>query len=368
MGLIKLLADPDDDTLPPPPPLLRGAEFPIDDLLLEVRARRQRAKRREAAFLSVLVHLGLIVLLLLSPKIFGTVPVARLPQPDLQQQPQLTYLEMPKDLITPKPKTPPKPKALSDQDRTFKNPAPVTNSISAPVTAPKPAPTPGTPPPGRPEPQPPSPPRPAPGAPANAVAATPKPAPEAQPAPKPNTADSGLHLLDVPKPVPAPKLKLNLGAAQQLQNAIAGAARDGARHSPGIAETAPLPHPPSGTPNAAPGQTGAGVQILTDTQGVDFDPYLRRVVEIVRRNWYAVMPETVYLGTKGRVVLVFNINANGTVPGLKVVSLSGTNSLDQAAEASISASNPFPPLPSQFHGPFITLQFSFYYNLSPPSE
>src|SRR6185437_12784278 len=112
---------------------------------------------------------------------------------------------------------------------------------------------------------------------------------------------------------------------------------------------------------------GAGVQILTDTQGVDFDSYLRRVVEIVRRNWYAVMPETVYLGTQGKVVVVFNINANGTVPGLRPVSLSGTASLDEAAEASIKASNPFPPLPAQFHGPFITLQFSFYYNLEPPN-
>ena len=355
MGIIKLLADPDDDTLPPPPPLLRGADFPIDDLLLEWRDQRQRAKRREAAFLSVIVHLCLIVLLLLSPKIFGTVPV-RLPSPQQQlQQDQLTYLEMPKDLITPKPKKPAPAKALSDQDRTFKNPAPVTNSISAPVTAPRPAPTSGTPPPGQPAPRPPA---------AAAPAAAPQPA--LQPAPQPKSADNGLRLQDLPKPLPQPKLQLNLGAAEQLQNAIAGAAREGAQRSPGLQETAPLL--PSGNPNSAPGQTGEGVQILTNTQGVDFDPYMRRIVEIVRRNWYAVMPETVNLGTKGRVVVIFNINANGTVPGLHPVSLSGTASLDHAAEAAISASNPFPPLPSQFHGPFITLQFSFYYNLTPPGN
>lgn len=354
MGLIKLLEDPDDDTLPPPPPLLRGADFPIADLLLELRDQRRSAKRREAAFLSIIVHLCLIVLLLLSPKIFGTVPVPlRSPQQQLQPD-QLTYLEMPKDLITPKPKKPAPAKALSDQDRTFTHPAPVTNSISAPFTAPRPAAEIGTPPPGQPAPRPPAP-------------ATAPPAAAPKPAPKAATADNGLRLLDVPKPIPQPKLQLNLGAAEQLQNAIASAAREGAQRSPGLEEMGPLPAPPSGNPNAAPGQTGNGVQILTNTQGVDFDPYLRRIVEIVRRNWYAVMPETVYLGTKGRVVVIFNINANGTVPGLKPVSLSGTDSLDHAAEASISASNPFPPLPSQFHGPSITLQFSFYYNLTPPN-
>ncbi len=89
------------------------------------------------------------------------------------------------------------------------------------------------------------------------------------------------------------------------------------------------------------------------------------MIDIVRQNWYAVMPETVYLGTQGKVVVVFNINSNGSVPGIHPLRLSGTASLDQAAEASISASNPFPPLPSQFHGPFITLEFSFYYNLTP---
>ena len=112
------------------------------------------------------------------------------------------------------------------------------------------------------------------------------------------------------------------------------------------------------------------MQILTDTQGVNFDAYLRRVVEIVRQNWYAVMPETVYLGTQGVVVLQFQISSNGSVPRppwIQQVALSGTASLDQAASAAISASNPFPPLPSEFHGPFIALRFYFYYNLTPPN-
>ena len=104
---------------------------------------------------------------------------------------------------------------------------------------------------------------------------------------------------------------------------------------------------------------------MTPTDGVDFTSYIQRLLAVVRRNWYAVMPETVYLGTRGQVVIVFNINANGSVPGIRPLRLARTASLNQAAEASITASNPFPPLPSEFHGPFITLEFSFYYNLSP---
>ncbi|MGH9481356.1 MAG: TonB family protein, partial [Terriglobales bacterium] len=300
------------------------------------------------AVLSVLAHVALIAILLFGSKLLPPVRLPTvLPQQQLEKD-QLTFLEMPKDLITPK--KPVQPKALSNRDRHFDQPTKkILDSLSVPKPRPAPKPTPATPPPGP-----------------TAPVQPPAPPPAPKPAPK-NDANT-LKLEDIPKPPEHPKLNLDLGATAQLNRAIEEAARDGASRSHGVTETAPLPHlPPAGAGGAAPGQAGAGVQILTDTQGVDFDSYLRRVVEIVRRNWYAVMPETVYLGTQGRVVLIFNINTNGSVPGIQPIGLSGTASLDQAAEASVSASNPFPPLPSEFHGPFITLQFSFYYNLTPPN-
>lgn len=356
MPLIRLLADPEDETLPPPPPLLRGGDFPVEELLLELRDQRQKAKRREAAFLSVIAHLLVVVVLLLSPKLFPVVAVPVRPVRETLDRTRLTYLEMPKDLIT-KAK-PTQPKAISDRDRHFDRSDKIRNSISAPVTrpAPRPAPPPA-------------------GQPARPIPVTPPPAPAAKSPDeaaakneaKPNKAEEGgLKLENIPSAPANPKLQLNMGAAAQLERAIEGAARDRSSHAPGVTEISPLPPPRmGGAAGAAPGQTGAGVQILTDTQGVNFDSYLRRIVEIVRRNWYAVMPETVYLGTKGKVVVIFNIESNGSVPGVHPIALSGTQSLDQAAVASISASNPFPPLPSEFHGPFITLQFSFYYNLTP---
>jgi len=59
---------------------------------------------------------------------------------------------------------------------------------------------------------------------------------------------------------------------------------------------------------------GNAYQILTPTEGVDFSDYMQRVLASVRRNWYAVMPESAQLGDRGRVVLEFSIRRDGSVP------------------------------------------------------
>jgi outer membrane biosynthesis protein TonB len=53
---------------------------------------------------------------------------------------------------------------------------------------------------------------------------------------------------------------------------------------------------------------------------------------------------------------------NGSIAGLAVVSGSGDVSLDRAAYGGITSSNPFPPLPSEFHGEYLALRFHFFYN------
>jgi len=47
---------------------------------------------------------------------------------------------------------------------------------------------------------------------------------------------------------------------------------------------------------------------------------------------------------------------------------SGKEPLDRAAVSSIRASNPFPPLPSQFKGPYIEVRYTYYYNIQPPNQ
>ena len=112
----------------------------------------------------------------------------------------------------------------------------------------------------------------------------------------------------------------------------------------------------------SPGRSGSALELLSDPMGVDFRPYLIRILSSVRRNWLAVVPESVKLGRRGKVVIQFSISRDGGVPKLVIAAPSGTDALDRAAVAGISASNPFPPLPSEFKGDLIKVQFSFLYN------
>jgi TonB family protein len=113
----------------------------------------------------------------------------------------------------------------------------------------------------------------------------------------------------------------------------------------------------------SPGKNLSGLELLSDPMGVDFRPYLIRVLTSVRRNWFAVMPESAKLGRRGKVEIQFAIDREGRVPKLVIVASSGADPLDRAAVAGISASNPFPPLPTEFRGAQIRLQFTFAYNM-----
>jgi TonB family protein len=114
---------------------------------------------------------------------------------------------------------------------------------------------------------------------------------------------------------------------------------------------------------AAPGRNASTLELLSDSQGMDFRPYLIQVLASVKRNWQAVMPESARLGRRGRVAIQFIIDKSGRVPKLVIAVPSGADALDRAAVAGISASNPFPPLPSEFRGQEIRLQLVFSYNM-----
>jgi TonB family protein len=106
-------------------------------------------------------------------------------------------------------------------------------------------------------------------------------------------------------------------------------------------------------------------QILSDTKGYDFGPYMNGVINRVRLNWYPMIPEIARLGQKGRVSIIFTITRTGGITDIHQVANSGSDPLDRAAMGSITASNPFSPLPPNFDGDKLTLQFTFLYNLYP---
>lgn len=118
----------------------------------------------------------------------------------------------------------------------------------------------------------------------------------------------------------------------------------------------------SGLPDAGGHATRTGaIEILSDTQGVDFGPYLKRLLEQVRENWYHLIPECVDR-KKGKLAIEFSISKDGRLSNLRLVASSGDPALDRPAFGSITASNPFGPLPSEFSGPFLTLRLRFTYN------
>jgi len=103
------------------------------------------------------------------------------------------------------------------------------------------------------------------------------------------------------------------------------------------------------------------IEIISDTLGVDFEPYLQRILQDVCDSWYRLIPESAYV-KKGKLAIQLAITKDGKVADMRLVATSTDVRLDHAAWGSILNLNPFPPLPSGFTGPFLALQFRFYYN------
>ncbi|HLW79442.1 MAG TPA: TonB family protein, partial [Terriglobia bacterium] len=204
-----------------------------------------------------------------------------------------------------------------------------------------------------------------PPAPAPSPPAAQTPPPGAGPKPNPSEPppvkkpEEHPQLLDVPAAGQVSELRIPASTpGEVIRQSAAAAARGRAMGSGGG------PGDSTGQfQNFDPNFSTEGPLILSDTRGVDFGPYLARVVYAVRRNWYAVIPESARLGQKGRVGVVFEILKDGSVPQIRLVSGSGTESLDVAAVSGIRASIPFPPLPKEFTGEHLVLQFIFLYNL-----
>lgn len=174
--------------------------------------------------------------------------------------------------------------------------------------------------------------------------------------------------LETPAPPPTPRPGGRVAIPNSsISEAVRSASRGGGgglmvgdQGEPGLGGLGDMLNlPPS------PGRQASNLELLSDPMGVDFRPYLIKILSSVRRNWFAVMPESAKLGRQGRVGIQFAISRDGSVPKLVIVNQSGTDALDRAAVAGISASNPFPPLPAEFKGAQIRLQFNFTYNASP---
>jgi TonB family protein len=111
----------------------------------------------------------------------------------------------------------------------------------------------------------------------------------------------------------------------------------------------------------------SGVDILSDTRGVDFGPYVKQVIQATRGAWLKVIPESARppQEKQGSVGIRFKIDPMGRVSGMVLEHPSGDIGLDRAAWRGITGASPYPPLPAEFAGPYLELRFGFFYNLDP---
>ena len=112
------------------------------------------------------------------------------------------------------------------------------------------------------------------------------------------------------------------------------------------------------------------LEVLSDTKGVDLGSYLQLVEAHIRSNWHNLIPASARapLKKKGNVIIEFAILKNGNVAGMKFDSTSGDVALDRAAWGSITGSNPYRPLPTEFRDQYLKLRFTFHYNPDRASE
>ena len=80
-----------------------------------------------------------------------------------------------------------------------------------------------------------------------------------------------------------------------------------------------------GLGTGAKGRQMGNLDVLSDTMGVDFGPYLQRVLHDVKQNWYNAIPDSAQM-KKGKLSIEFAITKDGRVAGMKLAATSGDTS------------------------------------------
>jgi TonB family protein len=325
----------------------RDREAPEPHLLIQLQDDLERSRWREAIWISIIVHLVLTIVLWnfnLIEKTLGWHTVVVVPM-DANKDKNVTFLALPPDVQ--KPTHRPNTNIASDKDRiaTSRHPELDPKELRKILA---------TPPPGAPGMTRPRTSQPAP--PAMAQNQPPSGQPQqGQPQPRPQFQSDQQAQLQMPaRPNNSfSKYANGMTPGEAIQQAAQGAA---ANRAGGAGQEGDF-----GLGTGAHGRQLGALDILSDTQGVDFGPYLQRILQDVRENWYHLIPESAEM-KKGKLAIEFAITKDGKVADIRLIATSGDVALDRPAWGSITASNPFPPLPSEFTGPYLALRFRFYYN------
>jgi len=114
--------------------------------------------------------------------------------------------------------------------------------------------------------------------------------------------------------------------------------------------TGGIGNPGPGNPNGRPG--------IDAIKEPDFGPYMRELQRRIKMNW-----DPPKGNESKRVVLLFKIAKDGRLLSCSVFKSSGLPGADKAAINAVQATAPFRPLPAEFRGQSIDIQFTFDYNV-----
>lgn len=304
------------------------------EMISELEDERRWARLREGIWIAILVHVVLLSAVTWIPRYVFKAPRVIDPFDAIQQRKDLTMLNVPDALRQIQPRE--KPKARLEK------PPQIDQKTLEELRKQAPPPPPAEKQPEVQNPVHPKPPIPPSEASKSQVQA---PKPEAVPA-RPNFAMGSAN------------------PADQLRQAMQNAARNRGDNSESSL-------PAAGGLTLHPGAGTGGVQVLSDTQGVDFSSWLARWHRETERTWDPLIPDEVNppILKSGAVVIRFKILPNGRLMDGSMVleGRSGDTALDRAAWGALTGSN-YPPLPREFHGPYIELRAIFLYNMQPPSQ
>ncbi len=304
-------------------------EHELIHLLDSLDDERSKARFRESIYISIIIYLGIVWFLFYGPRVLFHQPRLISPVDVLKErEKQLTFLDTPKDLS----RLTPKSKAIPEKSRVQQLDQKTLQRLQEMRRPEPPAPQPAQPAPAQASPTPP----------------TPQPPP---PAPQPTQQS----LIEAPKP--APPTRPNFGNPNQSPgDAIRKAAQDAAQNR-GSGDYSP------GAGSGRQGM-GTGVDILSDTQGVDFGPYIRRILGDIRRTWIPLIPEEARppLNKQGETLIRFTILPDGRIAAMNLDGSSQDTAIDRACWGGITGVGQFPPLPANFKGPNLELRIDFYTN------
>ena len=306
-------------------------------LLESLDDERSKARFRESIYVSLFFWMAVVALIIFAPRVFPRTPEFIVPSTDSKDQ-KLTSLTVPPDVQ----------KAINNVPKIKASPRPSPAAASAPAPQ-APAPPAQQAPPAQPQTQPRQSPQPA----------APPPVVQQSPLQQPQPAQTAA-LPSAPAPSVAPS-KPNFGNPTP-------SARDM------VEQATRAPHGGGGvTMGGAPGGPverrglGTGVDILSDTEGVDFNPYLQRIMREIYETWLPLIPEEARppLNKQGETQIRFIILPDGRIGGMALEGSTHDDAINKSCWGSITGVGQFPALPSQFHGPKLELRVHYLVNKEP---